>query len=95
MAQRRILLSHSAAGSQQQLDQVPIGRPISNSRVYITDAQGRLCAPGIAGEICVAGDGLARGYLNNPELTASKVYRSLLSSRRTSLQNRRPGALAS
>ena len=54
------------------LDQVPIGRPISNSRVYITDAQGRLCAPGIAGEICVAGDGLARGYLNNPELTALK-----------------------
>jgi amino acid adenylation domain-containing protein len=51
---------------------IPIGKPISNSTAYILDAQGRLCPIGVTGEICVGGDGLARGYLNNPGLTAEK-----------------------
>jgi tyrocidine synthetase-3 len=48
---------------------VTLGRPIANTQCYILDRAGRLCAPGVAGELCVAGAGLARGYLNNPELT--------------------------
>ena len=51
---------------------VVIGRPIENIQVYILDLHGNLCPAGIPGEICVAGSGLARGYLHRPELTAEK-----------------------
>jgi amino acid adenylation domain-containing protein len=51
---------------------IPIGKPISNSTAYVLDAQGQLCPVGVAGELCVGGAGLARGYLNNPELTGEK-----------------------
>ena len=53
-------------------DTVPIGRPIRNSRVYLLDASGQPVPLGAAGELCAAGDGLALGYLNAPELTAAK-----------------------
>ncbi|MGG4194721.1 amino acid adenylation domain-containing protein, partial [Paenibacillus jamilae] len=51
---------------------VSIGRPIPNTRVYIVNAQGRLSPFGVPGELCIAGLGLARGYVNQPELTAAK-----------------------
>ncbi|ASR47272.1 non-ribosomal peptide synthetase [Paenibacillus kribbensis] len=51
---------------------VPIGKPIANTRIYIMDQQQKLLPLGAAGEMCVAGDGLARGYLHRPELTAEK-----------------------
>jgi len=51
---------------------VPIGRPVNNARIYIVDKDYRLQTVGVAGEICIAGDGLARGYLNKPELTVEK-----------------------
>ncbi|UCH95998.1 MAG: amino acid adenylation domain-containing protein, partial [Candidatus Aminicenantes bacterium] len=51
---------------------IPLGKPISNSAVYILDQYNRLQPPGLMGELCVSGDGVARGYLNNPELTAEK-----------------------
>ncbi|WP_168194823.1 amino acid adenylation domain-containing protein [Chromobacterium phragmitis] len=51
---------------------VSIGRPIANTRVYIAREDGRLCDVGEAGELCIAGLGLAQGYLNKPELTAGK-----------------------
>lgn len=51
---------------------VPIGVPISNSTVYIMDKNHRLVPKGVIGEIYVGGDGIARGYLNNPELTNAK-----------------------
>ncbi|MFF2038682.1 amino acid adenylation domain-containing protein, partial [Priestia megaterium] len=50
----------------------PIGKPISNSTVYILDSTNSLQPIGIPGELCVGGDGLARGYLNNPELTKER-----------------------
>ncbi|GAA3932910.1 amino acid adenylation domain-containing protein [Chitinophaga oryziterrae] len=52
--------------------QVPVGRPYSNTQVYITDRYLRLCAEGVAGELLIGGDGVALGYLNNPLLTAEK-----------------------
>jgi len=55
---------------------VPIGRPISNTSIYIVDANNKLQPVGVAGELCVAGDGLARGYLNRPDLTAEKFVDS-------------------
>ncbi|ALP39316.1 non-ribosomal peptide synthetase (plasmid) [Paenibacillus sp. IHB B 3084] len=51
---------------------VPIGKPIANTRIYIMDTHQKLLPLGAAGEMCIAGDGLARGYLHRPELTAEK-----------------------
>jgi amino acid adenylation domain-containing protein len=51
---------------------IPLGRPISNTQVYVLSSAGELVPVGVAGEICAGGDGLARGYLNNGELTALK-----------------------
>ena len=50
---------------------IPIGRPIDNIRLYII-REGRQVAIGETGELCIAGVGLARGYLNNAALTAEK-----------------------
>ena len=51
---------------------VPIGRPIDNTRIYILDGQRRLQPIGVPGELYIAGDGVARGYLNRPDLTAER-----------------------
>ena len=51
---------------------LPIGKPISNTQIYILSEQGQLVAKGVAGEICIGGSGLARGYLNEPDLTNEK-----------------------
>jgi amino acid adenylation domain-containing protein len=51
---------------------VPIGRPIANSTAYVLDRKLQPAPPGIAGEICLAGDGLATGYLNDEGLTTRR-----------------------
>jgi amino acid adenylation domain-containing protein len=51
---------------------VPIGHPLSNTRLYVLDAQGSPVVAGDEGELCVGGDGVARGYLNRPEATAAQ-----------------------
>ncbi|XXT19046.1 amino acid adenylation domain-containing protein [Sorangium sp. So ce429] len=51
---------------------VPIGTPISGTRVYVLDEQLRPLPPGMPGELCVGGSGLARGYINHPALTAER-----------------------
>jgi amino acid adenylation domain-containing protein len=51
--------------------QMPLGRALANTRLYVVDAGLRLVPMGIAGELCIGGDGVARGYLNRPEVTAT------------------------
>ncbi len=51
---------------------IPIGAPIANSSVFIVDESIQPVPVGVTGEICFSGVGLARGYLNKPELTAEK-----------------------
>ncbi|OMD34668.1 hypothetical protein BSK56_33490, partial [Paenibacillus borealis] len=51
---------------------VTVGGPIANTQLYIVSDNRQLQPIGVAGELCIAGDGLARGYFNRPELTAEK-----------------------
>jgi hypothetical protein len=58
---------------------VSLGRPLANTRIYILD---RFLSPvplGVPGEICIGGDGVARGYLHRPALTATKFIPDHLS----------------
>jgi amino acid adenylation domain-containing protein len=56
----------------------PIGHPIANIGIYILSLMNQLVPIGVPGELHIAGDGLARGYLNNPEMTAEKFDHDFL-----------------
>src|SRR5690606_23336216 len=59
---------------------IPIGKPISNTRMYVLDDNLEPQPIGVKGKIYVAGDGLARGYLNRKQLTEEKFISGLTSS---------------
>ncbi|WP_051411450.1 non-ribosomal peptide synthetase [Ruminococcus flavefaciens] len=60
---------------ESDVNLVPIGKPIDNTQIYVV-SNGKFCGIGVPGELCIAGDGLAREYLNRPELTAEKFVKN-------------------
>ncbi len=62
-------ICHHIDGVDERRSSVPIGKPISNTQVYILGRDMRPQPVGVPGEIFIGGDGLSRGYLNNPDLT--------------------------
>ena len=61
------------ACSDEDAESIPIGRPIDNSMLYVLESATQRMVPyGSVGEICIGGVGLARGYVNRPDLTREK-----------------------
>jgi len=59
-----------------ELDTVPIGRPLPNEQMYILSSESKLQPIGVPGELCIGGDGVARGYVNKEELTSGKFVKN-------------------
>jgi fengycin family lipopeptide synthetase D len=67
------IYSNAQEACQEETQHVLIGKPISNTKIYLMDEMGQLLPVGVPGEICIAGVGIARGYNKLPDLTA-KVF---------------------
>jgi len=71
-------IDRQGVGTYEHLTSVPIGRFVGNTALWVLDRTQKLCPVKVAGELYVGGQGLARGYLNNPELTAERFVFSPL-----------------
>ncbi|HEY2328967.1 MAG TPA: amino acid adenylation domain-containing protein, partial [Verrucomicrobiae bacterium] len=63
---------HEISSADCEGRSIPIGRPIANTQVFVLDENLQPVPIGVPGEFCIGGDGLALGYLNQPELTTEK-----------------------
>jgi amino acid adenylation domain-containing protein len=57
-------------------DAITIGRPVANTKLYIVNGQGDLVSQGKTGELCIGGDGVAKGYWKRPNLTTDKFIKN-------------------
>ena len=71
-------VSYFDCNTTEDLDCIPIGKPIDNIKLYIMDNKMQLQPIGVAGELCIAGEGLARGYQNCPDLTDEKFVQNTM-----------------
>ncbi|MEJ7675707.1 MAG: AMP-binding protein [Chitinophagaceae bacterium] len=69
-------LLHVVDGGRSYNATIPIGKPFSNTAVYVLSKDLSLCPIGVPGQLYIAGDGVARGYFNNSELTHQKFIQN-------------------
>jgi amino acid adenylation domain-containing protein len=67
-----IITSSENNGAGNANNPVPIGRPMPRQQIYILDRNNKIQPIGVPGELCIGGDSVGRGYINNPRLTAEK-----------------------
>jgi amino acid adenylation domain-containing protein len=65
-------LLHEVDLEKQYGEKVPIGKPFSNTRIYVLSADNALCPVGVPGQLFIGGSGVCRGYLNNDKLNQEK-----------------------
>jgi amino acid adenylation domain-containing protein len=63
---------HTVGNAVRRQSRIPIGQPITNTAIHVLDRELEVVPRGIKGELHIGGDGLARGYLSRPDLTAEK-----------------------
>lgn len=69
------IASHQVSNSENDKI-IPIGRPISNTKLYVINEFGNICGTGMVGELCVTGQSVTLGYLNQPTLTDEKFVQN-------------------
>ncbi len=67
----------STIANLTEVDEVTLGRPIANTQIYIVGKTMKIIPPGITGEILIAGEGLAEGYINKPEHTCERFTENI------------------